>query len=834
MAIDYRQLNKKTKPDSYPIPYLWSIVQKAAGKKYILALDLHWGFWNLPLHPASQEYTAFITPFGLYEWTVLPFGLRNAAGEFQRAVDAAFARIPQRCLSYYIDDITISGNEWTEVIETLRSVLQACITSGLYIKLSKAQLNGRSAKVLGFIVSENGIQPNPVKIAAIQGISAPQNRKQLKGFLGMVGFWQRHVPNYATLTAPLTDLLKKGTEYAWAERQQQAFHQIKEAVQNALLLAAPIASNDYTIATDASDVGLGATLMQEQRGALEILECAAKKLSPAERRWTTREKEGFAIKWALQKFYPYVRGTSITLLTDHQSLTWMKATEDSKVSRWLDYIQQFNITVKHIPGTQNALADCLSRSSQPDQDEVFVDEDPGLLPEAKATDVFLASSNESDATPWDILQIWRLPTTEELLQATQAEDISDDVRKLTERRPDNFRYNAKNGRLYVPLSLRERFLFWFHADRYGGHCGTNRTHNRMKKYLWWNNMHDDIRSYVKRCVVCQRTKPPVYKTIHGVLQKPAPFELVSCDFVGPRSIRGTVWHYLVILDHCTRFAVCVPAERETAAEAVSALRDHWVTKFGVPVALLSDRGASFTSQSFRTYVQGLGIRQIYSSPAYPQGNALNEASHKALEAGLRTRLQYDDKASFPELLAETTIVYNATPHAAIGDAPYTCLFGQNMLLPGWQAFIRDDADDVRYATMFDQRLRTMMRSILNQQTTLQLRSSNQYRVGDVVVYRLSPYEQKTLATDTSYGIEWSLPCRVLRVLGEALEVCPMHGSTQQSRQVPMTYVRRLQGPVPDSLRQMVTLNLERDLHVVQSRLLPDTSLASDRTTVVSQ
>eukprot|EP01071_Lankesteria_metandrocarpae_P012078 Lankesteria_metandrocarpae@DN5490_c1_g1_i2.p1 len=264
MAIDYRKVNSRMVRDSYPIPLLWDELLLASRHVWYTTLDLNMGFWNVPLEEESRQYTALLTHRGTFEYTVIPFGIMNSPGAFQRAMDMLFGHLKPRGVGVYIDDIVIYTNTWKEHLALLNDVLDAACKGGVYLKLKKGLYAQQHVKLLGHVVGVNGIKPNPEKVQAIHNAIAPSNRAELRSFLGLANYVSRFVPHFAHMTAPLNDLLKKGVKYEWGDWQEEAFLELKDAVIEYVTLQAPQGLGKFTLVTDASDRAIGAVLLQEQ------------------------------------------------------------------------------------------------------------------------------------------------------------------------------------------------------------------------------------------------------------------------------------------------------------------------------------------------------------------------------------------------------------------------------------------------------------------------------------------------------------------------------------------------------------------------------------------
>lgn len=806
LCLDYRHLNKRMMCDRYPIPLLWQQVQRAAGFRYYVTIDLNWGFWNLPLAPSSRHYTALVTHRGLFEFTVVPFGIKNSPPEFQRMMDGVLSDLLHERVICYVDDIVIYGDDIQEVLNLLRRVLKRLKENGLVIKLAKTALLEPEVLVLGHIVNARGIWPNPRKVQGIREAKIPKCQKEMKSFLGSVGFIRRFIPDCSTLIAPLTRLTKKHVAFKITNVEKEAFKKLQEIVSEYVLLNAPRGEGEFVITCDASDYGVGAALMQMQGDELAVLEFASKTLNKTERNWSTYEKEAFAIRWAVERFEDYIKTTGATVLTDHKSLEWIANATSGKVRRWALYLQQFNLTIQHISGETNHIADWLSRSQC--EDDPFNDD------ESLAVPLFLGEEKErldeeclgpgSHVTGYP-----RVPTYLEILKATEVEGESADVRE-TFRTEDGMRYSTRTQKLYVPKTLRESFIYWTHGSRHGGHQGVNKTVRRLRKWVWWPSLNGDVASYVQGCLICQRMHaPPRRLVLTYVLEKPSPFELISLDCVGPRSWWGVQKYYLSVIDHASRFVVTSASDSAiTTAFVIEVLKEKWLASFCVPYAILTDRGSEFTSKEFRTFaLKELGCALVNSSPYYPQGNAINEASHKAIDAVLKASHEtFEDK--FEDVLRCATQIHNACPHSATGQTPFYLLFGMEPTLPGWQGLQPQQKDaETRSLRVLENRGRALARQRLLADEQLVV-TKQHVKVGDWVVYlQGAPEVAEAYGSTHKYAVPWSLPAKVLEVNDKVCRVEDWH--TRKVRQVPLTLVRKLQGEIPPSLRALNEANLQR-------------------------
>ena len=373
MAIDYRRLNNVTKRDQYPVPRIDDVLDGLGNCKVFTTLDLKWGFWQVPLSEEDREKTAFATPDGFYRWKVMPFGLKNATGCFQRMMNEVLGGIEG--VKVYVDDVIIGTLTEEGHVEKVAEVLKRLEEAKLVVKLSKCDFMKRKVEVLGFELGE-GTQGMQERLRGkVADCRVPRHSGEVRSFLGLVGFYRHFIADFASRAAPLTDVsgTTKG-KWRWGEEQQAAFEDLKAAMLENPVLRMPVEGEEYVVHCDASDVGAGAVLMQrDEEGRLYACRFMSKKFAPAERRYSTTEKEYLAMVLALKKWRKYLMGAKFEVHTDHKALLHMVQQlgegQSARVQRWGILLQAFDVTVRYIKGKKNLVADALSR-------ELFVEYTP--------------------------------------------------------------------------------------------------------------------------------------------------------------------------------------------------------------------------------------------------------------------------------------------------------------------------------------------------------------------------------------------------------------------------------------------------------------------------
>ena len=347
-------------------PQVADLVDSLSGHRYFSTLDLASGYWQVPMEESSQEKTAFVIPGGgHFEFLRMPFGLTNAVPTFQRLMSVVLeGLLPLRCL-VYLDDVLVIGRSFEQYLENLEAVLEAICKAGLKLKPSKCHFAQSSADFLGFTISDSGLSPDSKKVEAISRYPTPKDLTELRRFLGMASYYRRFISGFSDIASPLNRLTQKDMPFVWDENCENAFQTIKEQLMSSPVLAFPEPNGDYILYTDASDVGVGAVLVQEDEGGEErVISYASKAFSGSEKNWTTTEKEAYAVVWALQYFHPYVYGRKVVIYTDHKALKWLKNVKhpNGKLARWILKLEEYDYTIEHKPGNMMQHADALSRA----------------------------------------------------------------------------------------------------------------------------------------------------------------------------------------------------------------------------------------------------------------------------------------------------------------------------------------------------------------------------------------------------------------------------------------------------------------------------------------
>lgn len=683
VVLDARTLNKIIKREIDRPENLEEILQKFNNVKYLTSLDLTASYWQIPLSKESRKYTAFLFAGKCYHYKVVPFGLNTSVSAFIRALDSVLGKELSSRLTIYVDDILIATETWAEHCELLDKVFQALKAGGMTLKLKKCEFVRREIKFLGHFITTEGIRKDPEKLTAISNCPAPKTKKQLKSFLALCGFYRNFVKGQEFNSEKLNKLLKKNSAFIWTDECQQDFEKLKSALTQDNLLYHPILLEPYHLSTDSSDYGIGAEMFQEietNEGKVHrTIACASRTLSKFERNYTVSEKEALAIIWALKKFRVYLWGHKIIIHTDHKALTFLKDCKllNGRLTRWALYLSQFDYEIVYVKGSENMVADCLSR-----------------LPENMTN----LPSNSNDEGMFRIncmKNIGGQKKIQQICKNMRYHQNNDEVWKSVKTKFGNVNFpqiekhykifqgvlfKRKNlesevWRVCWPSQFENEIIDYFHLAL--GHCGTKKCIEKLSDVVViLNNVTKKVGSRIKSCDLCQKTKVS-NKTHRGPMQSNIPndsLDILSVDLYGPLPKTVGNWSYiLVVLDIFSKYIKLYPIRKATAKSVFSKMKGYF-NNVGKPKSVLSDNGPQFISKIWKQGMSDLGIEVKYISAYHPSSNPV-ERSMREIGRLCRAYCHHNHR-TWGKFVQEFESVMNTWTHETTGFSPEEILFNK--------------------------------------------------------------------------------------------------------------------------------------------------------------
>ena len=673
MCIDYRTLNKMTIRNNFPLPLIDDCLDYLQGKQFFTVIDLKNGFFHVKMASDSIKYTAFVTTNGQYEYLRMPFGLKNAPAVFQRYINLVFRKyIEKKQIMIYMDDLVIATNDFISHINLLIEILQCATKFGLELNVKKCRFCYNEINYLGYHVNHKGIRPNDDHIRAIRHYPQPINVKTVHSFLGLCSYFRRFVAHFADIARPLNNLIKKNAEFIFDQNCLNAFNMLREKLASSPVLSIYNPSFETELHCDASSAGFGAVLLQRQEdGRFHPVSYFSRTATAEEKKYHSYELETLAIIYALRRFRVYLEGIPFRIITDCNSLvlTMEKKETCSRIARWIFELQHYSYEIQHRSGSRMGHVDALSRNLN-HKDE--------LVPE-KAT--------ESDIIRNTLIAVVDHEDIDFQLQATQNRDeeicrlqeqLEKELMNKYELRDGIVYRRNKEGKLlyYVPKELETNVIRLVHEKI--GHLGVNKTYDQIKMHYWFPNMKSKLETFVKNCLRCILYSAPARsnnQNMYNIDKKQIPFHTLHIDHLGPLpSIASKRKHILVITDAFTKHVKLYPVNSTSSKEVCCSL-NRYFEYFSRPSRIISDRGSSFTSLEFSSYVAENNIDHVKIAAASPQANGQVERVNRTLLGILSKLSEPIQHADWAKQLLQVEYALNNTIHRSIQTTPSKLLFG---------------------------------------------------------------------------------------------------------------------------------------------------------------
>lgn len=665
ICLDPTQLNKDLKSNKYPIPTVADLQSVLSGKKFFTVLDMKDGFYAVELEEESSLLTTFITCFGKYKFNRLPFGITIAPEYFQQIGQKLFGDIKN--LGIYFDDFIIAADTEKEHDETLGEIMKRAAQFNVKFNSKKLQFKVPRVKFVGFIFSEEGVEPDPEYLSAIDKLEEPRNIKELQRILGTANFLAKFIPKMSEITAPMRELLKKNNEFQWTKTCSNALNALKNKIKQAPLLKLFDPNLPIEIFSDASDKALGGCMFQGGKPVAFV----SRSLNNAESRFPIIEKEMAALVFVMEKLHEFVYGRHVTVFVDHKPLVNIVLKDIHKVTNRLQRFRlkllRYDVEVKYLPGKDNVVADLMSRSVRPmiemtnaNSDEyIVVHELRDLIPMTDLKRNCFKEALANDKTLKDVMTFVHEGWPNNL------KSLSEEVKHFHKIKDDILIEDGLlffGTRLIVPNSLKNEMLSLIHES----HLGVNKCLNRARKIMYWKNMSSEITELVLSCKICERFRHNNAKEPLLPHARPSrPWEVVASDIL---SFGGK--HFLVVVDAYSNWIELKQMQNLTAQDVINELKILFA-QFGIPSKFFSDN-MPYNSTKFRLFAKEWNFDVVTSSPHHAQSNGLAEKAVSICKNLLRRSAQSHNDINF--FLME----YRAFPLNNINLSPAQLFLSRNL------------------------------------------------------------------------------------------------------------------------------------------------------------
>lgn len=663
ICMDPTELNKNIKRRHYPLKTVEEIAANVNGAKYFTKLDCEKGFWQIKVSERTSKYLVISTPWGRYRYLRMPFGISSAPEVFSQVMTSTLENI-DNC-EVAMDDIFLYADTKEKLHKITKQAEKRLSDAGFTLNKNKCEYGKKRVKFLGHIFSANGYEADPDKIEAINKLKVPTNVKELQRLLGMVTYLSKFIKNLSNITEPLRKLLVKEVAWFWDSEQQEAFANIKKALTTTPVLGYYDVNKEVKLSVDASSTALGACLLQNGKPVAY----ATRALTKAEKNYPQIEKEATAIRFACKKFHEYVYGKSLVIESDHKPLEsiFKKPLMNApmRLQRILWDVLQYSPKIVYTKGTDIPLADALSRDCDNEQKH----EQPSEPEQFQISAIFAIN----EKTKQHLTKLTAEDLELQLLKAVIHRGWPEDDKKL----PESVKKYAtikdeiseedgllfKSNKVIVPRAEIGNIL----RDIHKGHPGVTKSLARARQSLYWCGQSKDIKNFVERCSVCERTQKS--KTKEPLLQKVIPdypFQNVSSDLF---HFKGH--EYLLIADHYSGFMDFQKLRSTTSTEVVYQLK-KWFSVHGIPEKLETDGGPQYTSKTFDDFVKRWQIEHIKSSPHYARSNGFAERNVQTAK-NLLKKCWYDGSD-----VHEALVMLRNTPRNDTLGSPAQRLFSRNL------------------------------------------------------------------------------------------------------------------------------------------------------------
>jgi RNase H-like domain found in reverse transcriptase/Reverse transcriptase (RNA-dependent DNA polymerase)/Integrase zinc binding domain/Chromo (CHRromatin Organisation MOdifier) domain len=684
-CMDLRPINNITATDSNKSTLQESSRERIRGAKYFTRLDMRDGYHHLRIKEGDEPRTAFLTEYGLFEWTVVCFGLKNAPAEFARYMSDNLREFLNEFVVVYFDDIIIFSDDLESHWKHVREVLQRLREKKINLKLKKCEFAVKETNFLGHVVNGDSTRMQEEKIRAILEWPTPKSCKGIEEFRGMAGYYRQYIDHFSDKMKPLNEKLRSN-KFSWGTEEKEAFQKVKNSYRGDRILILHDPEKQTWLHADASDYAIGAEISQlDKNGKRRPVLFYSRKLLPAEMNYSTPDKEMLAIVQAMKKFRHYLQGTKFPVIvkSDHRNLRTFMTTKElnARQARWAEELSSYSFVIEHIKGKENKVADALSRREDY--------RDPKVV--GRTTQIF--KETEQGLVLNDNIQLKMISIH---TNDAELDDLIKEETKNETLRPElpieENGFKMFKGLVFVPKKVERELIKGYHEDIREGHPGIARTMEKLQRNFYFPGMHRKVKKFINECDPCNRNKITYQKPM-GKLQgheiKPKrPWEHITADFLEMPKAKhphapGDWDELLVVVDTFSKQTILIPTKKTASTEEIlHLLWERVFSVFGIPRSMLSDRDKIFKTERWAKLMKEIGSMQILSTAHHQRTDGQTERKIQELQAYYRQYMDYY-QGNWIDITPIAQYAVNDAKSATTGETPNLITFGTERI-KGWE------------------------------------------------------------------------------------------------------------------------------------------------------